>query len=429
MSEEEIKNSPSLKNLREDAEQFRNLRKAWPILKPFARLLGVDTTSIDESLDEAEKLAKQVDEMTAIPDRFNSMFSDRGWILFDSMELEVAQQAIEIAEKDGIDKADEFLVEHFSPHWVETHINWLKYVTGFQERFELAKVALEDYRAGRFYASILITLSLIDGWVSELNIIDFHRHGFFSEKSQLVAWDSIAAHPKGLVKLQKVFGRSRMMTRTEEIRIPYRHGIMHGMDLGYNNKCVAAKCWAALFAVRDWAIKAVKDELSPPELEPGVEKTLWESIESYRKIREETERLKQWQPRQVTVGESIPPTGQVQDYPPDTPEQKAVEFLNYWLKNNYGYMAKCYAPMLQMEPVDVRERFQQWRLLEFELMEVNDITPAVADVKVKVKIKTKNDVSSSIYEFRLVGSNKEGDLVYIQSDDTVWGITTWRIVR
>jgi hypothetical protein len=429
MSEEEIKNNPSLKKLREDAAQFRSFKKAWQILRPFARLLGVNITSIDETLDEAAKLAKQVDEMTAIPDRFNSMFSDKGWILFDSMELEVARQAIKIAEKDGIDRADEFLVEHFSPDWVEAHINWLRFITGFQERFELAKVALEDYRAGRFYASILITLSLIDGWVSELNIIDFHRHGFFSEKSQLVAWDSITAHPKALAKLQKVFGKSRMMTRTEEIRIPYRHGIMHGMDLGYNNKYVAAKCWVALFAVRDWAIKAAKNELSPPELEPGVEKTLWESIEIFRKTREEAERLKQWQPRQVTIGEAIPSTGQAQDYPLDTPEQKTAEFLNYWLKNNYGYMAKCYAAMLQMEPVDVRESFQQWRLLEFELMGVNDITPAVADVKVKVKIKAKDDVSSSIYEFRLVGSNKEGDLVYVQSDDTVWGIMTWRIVQ
>ena len=84
--------------------------------------------------------------------------------------------------------------------------------------------------------------------------------------------------------------------------------------------------------------------------------------------------------------------------------------------------------MLQMEPGFVREGFQQWRLLEFELTEVNDITPAVADVKVRVKLKTKEDVSNSLYEFRLVRGNKEGDLAYFQSDDTVWGITTWRSV-
>ena len=220
-----------------------------------------------------------------------------------------------------------------------------------------------------------------------------------------------------------------MMTRTEEIRIPYRHGIMHGMDLGYNNEHVAAKSWAALFAVRDWAVKATRNELNPPELEPVIEKTLWESIEGYMRIREETERLRQWGPRQVTIGESIPVTGQVQDYPPDTPEQVTVAFLTYWLKNNFGYMAECYAPMLHMRPVDVKERFRERRLLEFELIAVNDVTPAVADVKVRVKLETKGDVSSLIYELDSLEATRKGDLVYIPDESTIWGISTWRVVQ
>ena len=48
-------------------------------------------------------------------------------------------------------------------------------------------------------------------------------------------------------------------------------------------------------------------------------------------------------------------------------------------------------------------------------MEINDITPAVTDVKVKANIKTRDDVSSPIYEFRLVASNKEGDLAIISA--------------
>jgi hypothetical protein len=217
-----------------------------------------------------------------------------------------------------------------------------------------------------------------------------------------------------------------MMTRTEEIRIPHRHGIVHGMDLGYNNRYVAAKCWAALFAVRDWAIKAARDKLSPPELEPEVETTLWETIESFRAIRHETEWLKQWQPRDVVVGVSIPATGEAQDYPPGTPEQKIAEFLHYWLKDNYGYMAKCYAPMLQTRPIDVRNTFEHRQLLGFELMEVNEVTPAVADIKAKLQIKMNDDVSSPIYEFRLAASDEEGRLINVARNDTAWGITTWR---
>lgn len=428
MGDDEIKNTPKLHKLQEEAEQFRTLKKAWPLLKPFAKILGADTKAIDESLKKGIELAEQTEEMIAIPDKFNDMFSDRGWILFDSMELDIARQAIEIAVNEGVDVAEIFLVDHFSPEWVETRINWLKYIKGFQERFELAKLALEDYKAGRYYASVLVTLSLIDGWVCELNIIDFQRHGFFSEKSQLMAWDSIAAHPKGLVRLKEVFSKTRMMTREEEIQIPFRHGIVHGMDLGYNNKYVAAKCWATLFAVRDWAIKAARDELSPPVLEPEVEKTLWESIEEYQKIREQSEQLRNWGPREVIVGDTIPPIGEINDYPPNTPEQKMVEFLSYWVKRNYGYMATCYAPMLKIQPVDVRDSFQNRVIKSYELKRVIDFTSAVTDVQVGVTIEKDDCDFDMIFEFRLVCSKKNGDLAYVESDNTVWGITTWRTI-
>ncbi|MBC8506319.1 MAG: hypothetical protein ISR58_13215 [Anaerolineales bacterium] len=429
MSNDEIKNNPSLSKLKKEAEQFRAFRKVWPILRPFAKMFGADTKTIDETLEKADELAKQVDEMTAIPDKFNDMFSDKGWILFDSMSLDVAKQAIEIAETDGIDTADEYLANYFSPDWVEQRMSWLKYIEGFRERFEIAQLALEDYKTGRYYASVLVTLSLIDGWVCELNIIDFQRHGFFSEKSQLVAWDSISAHPKGLAKLKEIFGKARMMTRSDEIRLPYRHGIVHGMDLGYNNKYVAAKCWATLFAVRDWVIKAARDELKPPELKPKIEKTLWESIESYQKVREQTEQLRQWQPRVVIIGQDIPTHGNTDEYPPNTPEQKMVEFLNYWERNNYGYMANCYAPMLEMKPVTVREEFEHRILVQYELLEIAEITSAVADAKVKVKLEKNDGEVDAILEFRIVCNTKDGDIAYIQTDETIWGITTWRSVE
>jgi hypothetical protein len=429
MSDEEIKDIASLKELRENAEQFATLREAWPVLRPIAKLLGVDTGDIEEKLEEALRLERQVDEMAALPDRFNSSFADRGWVMFELMEPGAATRAIEIADEEGFEKAEDFLVEYFSPDWVEARINWLKHLKGFRERFDMARRALEDYKAGRFYASVLVTLSLIDGWVNELNIVGFQREGFFSQRSRLVAWDSIAAHPKGLVRLQEVYGKVRKMTRTEEIRIPYRHGIIHGMDLGYNNKYVAAKSWAALFAVREWAIKAAREGLSPPELEPEAEETLWESIESYLEIREEAEWLKRWQPREVVVGESVPAAGRPEDYAASTPERKIVEFLNYWLKENYGYMAKCYAPIVRPRPVEVRDRFEHKQLLEFKLLDVDEVTPAVADVKAELRLRMNDEVSGSVYQFRLAASDEEGELVHIGSEDTVWGITTWRLAQ
>ena len=106
-----------------------------------------------------------------------------------------------------------------------------------------------------------------------------------------------------------------------------------------------------------------------------------------------------------------------------------VEFLNYWEKNNYGYMANCYAPMLEMKPVIVREEFEHRTLVQYELLEIAEVTSAVADAKVKVKLKKNGGEVDSILEFRIVCNTKDGNIAYIQTDETIWGITTWRLVE
>ena len=68
--------------------------------------------------------------------------------------------------------------------------------------------------------------------------------------SHLSSWSSFwgQLYSKGLNALNRIFQKMRQKTVTDEITIPFRHGIVHGMDLGYDNRMVAAKCWAALFA-------------------------------------------------------------------------------------------------------------------------------------------------------------------------------------
>ena len=429
MDNGDIKDNASFKKLSEKSLELDNFRKALPLLKPLADSLGIDINSITDILDPADGLANQIDEMVKIPDKFNDLFSDHGWIIFDRMNLDTAKEAIGIYEKNGIEKAEEYLVNYFSPEWVEERKNWLKSIKGFEERFPLALKALDDYKAGRYYASVLVTLSLIDGWVNELNLIDYQRLGFFSDKSKLVAWDSIAAHPKGLPKLQEVFSKSRQRTRTEEIIIPYRNGIMHGMDLGYDNKYVAAKCWAALFAVRDWAIKAAKNEIKPPELEPVAEKTLWESIESFNNSRKQLEEYKRWQPREIIPGDSIPKKGSPDEYPQNTPERKVVDFLSYWIKNNFGHMAKCQAPFLKPEPLLIREWFQDKKLIDFELIQVIDIIPSITNVKVLVWLDYGDEKIKVNYEFRVVASLPDKKFVTLPTKDTEWAISTWSQIQ
>lgn len=427
MKPDEIKDIPSIKKLREEANQFMNFKKGWPFLKPILRLFGVDTRKIEEQLNELPEMYKEVMKITDIPDKFNDTFSDYGWIIIDSMNMDEAVQAIAIHENEGIEKAEEYLANSISPEWVESRINWLKYIEGFQPRFKLAQKALEDYKAGRYYASILVTLTLIDGWVNELNIIEHQRKGFFASDSNLSAWDSITCHSKGLQKLKELFSVERKQTRTEEITIPYRHGILHGMDLGYDNQIVAAKCWLALFAVRAWAIKADRNELSEPEPEVKPDPSWKDLFYIIKMNKKNKEFLENWKPRNIIVSKDIPASGESGDYPEGTPEKMLVEFFTYWMKKNYGYMSRCFSIMLDKKPADVREDFSWRKLKEFELIEVTDSSPSMTDIRARIVVDQVDSIKEFDWNFRLCYCLEDGELLFYGNEEGgVWGITTWR---
>lgn len=425
--EENISNIPKFQKLKKDISVFKIFYMVWPTLRPLAKMLGVDVEGIDEQLKQVPELSRSFDEMILIPDQFNNLFGDLGWILSEnSLDLEVAKQAVFIAESQGIDAAEQLLVDHFSPEWVEKRISLLKFIQGFTPRFDLAMKALEDYKAGRYYASVLVVLSLIDGWVNDLNIVDHQRKGFFNSETKLIAYNSMTAHSRGLVKLKEVFGISRKKTQTEEISIPYRNGIMHGMDLGYDNRIVAAKCWAALFAVRDWAIKAARNELDPPDEEALEDKSLLESIRDYQKVRAETESFKKWKPRDRVIGRDIPTFASSQDYEENSPERKMMEFCELWQEKNYGYLAaRAFSPFMCKKPGEVRKQFSSMELLEYRLTGIRDILPTIEDIDVWLKLIRNNHEVELEYTFRLICTDSNNEIVYLPREDTVWGVSTW----
>ena len=155
--------------------------------------------------------------------------------------------------------------------------------------------------------------------------------GFFAENADLEAWNSISAHSKGLKALADIFRKGSKKTTIEQIAIPYRNGILHAMDLGYDNKMVAAKTWAALFSLRDWAMKAEKGLLDPQPPEKPI--TLSQVVEQIRENEVEKLKLQEWKPRIIKLGQNIPLTGELEAYENGTPEQKLVGVLFKLEKN------------------------------------------------------------------------------------------------
>lgn len=198
------------------------------------------------------------------------------------------------------------------------------------------------------------------------------------------------------------------------------------MDLGYDNRMVAAKCWAALFAVRDWAAKAEQDLIAAPPPKP--EKSWTDLFRRIKENEEDKKRLTAWRPRQIVVGKEVPNTGEPEMFGEDSPERKVVELLCYWKARNYGRMAECLPDTsgpLSKVAGEVREIYGSIILDKFEIEDIVDKGPVITIVKARLWYHRNGDASDSVLEFRLFSQDESGGPAIPGKPRAVWSLTTW----
>ena len=192
---------------------------------------------------------------------------------------------------------------------------------------------------------------------------------------------------------------------------------------------MSAKTWAALFAAREWALKAERGELQAPPEKPAP--TWRESLASLRELEAEKKRLESWQPRSVVVGTDVPASGDSTAYATGTPERCVVEYLDLWRRKNYGHMAHHIAPKFSPSPniaaARVREAFASKALLEFELLTITDEAPAVSVVRMRVRFKEGGAEIDKEVDFRLVNIDSEGSAEIAGKPGTDWRLVFWQI--
>lgn len=296
----------------------------------------------------------------------------------------------------------------------------MKAVKAFYPRLHLAYKALTDYEEERCHACVPVILALMDGLVNDLH--ENHR-GFFTDSTELEAWDSIAAHNKGLGRLVQVFRKGRFKTTTEQINLPYRNGILHGMDLGYDNKAVAAKTWAALFAVREWAVKVESGEVKAPEEKP--KETLAQLLSKSTMIENDRRELERLKPRDP---EAIPSSGE--SYEEGSPEYTLAEFLALWSKRNYGNMIKL-LPVNTFSgkeaPARVREHFADKVLISFEIVSIIDNAAAKTTIEARLQIEEYGRTTEKLQTFIIINEDNEGRPSVRGKSESKWVVQTWHV--
>lgn len=72
------------------------------------------------------------------------------------------------------------------------------------------------------------------------------------DPSHLVVENTIVGHIEGIAAVAAVLSQTRSTTTTEPIDMPYRHGILHGRDLRFDNEMVSAKSFWLFRALCSW---------------------------------------------------------------------------------------------------------------------------------------------------------------------------------
>lgn len=180
-------------------------------------------------------------------EKFNHLLKCNGWAINGYLPVECIINSVDAASLHDLVSAELILIDGVSAA-LDMFIMHLQSAPEFQAREKIFSTAKRLYEAEEYLAVIPLLLIAMDGTVN-----DIANLGLFAQGVDLDVWDSITHHSEALSYIHSEFlTKNRTKTNKEEILLPYRNGILHGRDINFGNKLLAAKCWNLLFTLRTW---------------------------------------------------------------------------------------------------------------------------------------------------------------------------------
>lgn len=304
----------------EDIPTVQELRRQLKIYKA-ACTLPLDLSMRQSANENMNAIKEQLDERVKLIDAFYDLLGSRHWIFTDSFDLDIAR---EIVKAQSQEEAEQQVIEYYQTEsTLNGGLKQLRRQPAMKARLHLIRYALDDYRAGRYYSTILLLISVMDGFVNDCNP-EQRKDMSARNAEEMTGKDGVAALSRGLPKSHVIFRKGFRKCSDEEVTEVYRNGIIHGVLTNYNNILVATKAWNMLFAVLDW--KESIDAKQRREQEQTLSPT--EMLEALRRLGDNRKEQEQWEPYQIDVDN------------PDSDKSGAYRacatFLSAWEKRNYG---------------------------------------------------------------------------------------------
>jgi hypothetical protein len=355
---------------------------------------------------------REMNRLARVADGFYDRLGTRNWIFHDLLSVDKIEAIL--AETSDAETAERRLIELYRD---DGATKWwlmrLKGHEGLQKRFHQIERARDHYHASQFDSCVLQLIAVMDGFVN-----DFEpglRKGLSSrDPDEMTAWDSVVGHHMGLTHALETFRRTIKKRVDGEVFEVYRHGIMHGMVVNFDNVIVATKAWNMLFAVADWAT-ASKKAAEPPEPKPSWNDT-WATLKrraAYKK--HETEFV----PSTVTASDP--------GFESNALVHRASEFLDAWLHGRWALVAGFTPAVLlgsksQGEAAQfAKDVFQQYDLTSWDIRTVACDQASAAEIRALV---TVNQETTEI-RFRMVLQTADGTVAMPTDDGASWRLAVW----
>lgn len=362
-----------------------------------------------EQRTNLEGLSTQLEQLVVTVDDFYARLGDRHWVMHESLNVEHVRTLLDGHESaEGTELALIGMYEERDTlHWM---IKGLHGLSAMRSRLHLVERAERDYLKGRHYSAVLVLIAVMDGFVNDFD--PSVRRGMHARTpSELDAWNSVVGHHKGLGHVLPVFQRTFKALHEEEVFEVYRHGIVHGMVVNFDNRVVATKAWNYLFAVADWARAEIKRGTPEPPIG-----TWRETFALIAENARERAALQAFSPYALAKGD--PGFEECDAY------LACSKFLGLWTRRNYGHMHAAMASLMREDdgsgPAKIREAFEGAALESFEILHLDFTAAAVCIVTARLVVNgTANE-----RPLRWLRENEQNEVAAIGRPGT-WRLMTW----
>lgn len=365
--------------------------------------------------DQRKKLIEieeQIERLTGVVDDFYDRLGSRNWIFHDMLSLDKVERLL--AETADAESAEQRLIDVYrDQEATKWWIMRLRTHDGLRHRLHQIERAREHYDAGQFDSCTLQLIAVMDGFVNDFEPNE--RIGLHSrDPDDMAAWDSVVGHHLGLTHAMATFTKTIKKRIDDDVFEVYRHGIIHGSVVNFDNVIVATKAWNMLFAVADWAT-ATRNAAEPKDSPPT-----WSDTRATLTRHAAYKRYER---------DFVPAIIEASDagFTPNEIVMLASEFLDAWKHGRWGIVAKFAPPTLRGSKSDgqaarqARDVFEQHDLQGWSIESVTYDRASAAAIRARATVKDQE----TELRFRMVFWTIQGNVGIPGHDTGAWSLAVW----